>query len=417
MCGNFGAIGPRINPQIIRTLGILNESRGRSSAGFFDSNGNIYKQARSITDMLKEEATTLFINSSSKDSWAICGHTRAPSCGSGVSTDNAHPFRYGRDGKSNDGPITGCHNGIIQHPDKCPDTGEKYTVDSQYIFHQLAKFGPGQYQDALGKVAGWYAIAWHDSRNKSIYLLNWKGDLHMVRIGSTIYYSSDENHLLIATGRKAEVGLAADGDVWQFTRDRATKLGKFTGGEWANARSEWARGTSRFEAEDRAAENYSIADATPVVDKAGKEVFVEVEGERYYLCKDNVWRFSDDADLRAAMKAQADAKAAEAQKSSSELDGLIASLSDPPADKNPINPPSKVVVVVNGVELPGEAVGSDLVRGDLEEDSGDTPLMNIEDEAEAIAAVKYINELEGRGYDHDDIQRMTRRKFPRLAEI
>jgi hypothetical protein len=422
MCGNFGAFGPRINPLIIRTLGILNESRGRMSAGFFDSNANILKQAKSITDMLKEEATTIYLNGAAKNAWAICGHTRAPSGGTGVTQANAHPFRYAKEGKSETGPIIGCHNGIIQHPKKDTESGEEYTVDSQYIFHQLAKFGPGQYQEALGKVSGWYAIAWYDTRNASAYLLNWKGSLYMVRIGSTVYYSSEAGHLHLATGRAPEITLADDGDVWKFTANKATKEAKFTGAVWQNAYREWERGTERWEPP-----KYDVNGALPRAGKDGLAIHVDSDVDRFFFCMDGVWRHSEDPDLKQAVAnaiAEHEKKLREAESkqepkllegpkeakvlgpgdeaagTSEELDRLIEDLSTPPQDDD--------------TEMMGK--DDELILGDFEDETIDS-ILTIDDEAEAAAALKYIQEMQAAGYNKKEIDRHLRRKFPRLANI
>jgi len=184
ICGLLGGIGPSIDPQVIRTLAILNQDRGSDGCGFFNAKASHVKSVDNAKEFLQDPYLSRWIIDSARKTWAVCGHTRGGTRG-GKSTKNAHPFRYGK--------IIGSHNGILD----CP---AKYSVDSEYAMDLLSQNKPGAYQEALGDVQGWYVLTWYDSRDKSLYLLNWKGDLSIAKYGDNCYYSSSANHLKTALG-------------------------------------------------------------------------------------------------------------------------------------------------------------------------------------------------------------------------
>lgn len=233
MCGIFGGLGKGINVQTIRCLAILNESRGRDSMGFFDAHGKGWKSAETPTTWLQEPALAKVIDKMAA-SGAICGHTRGGTRG-GKTTKNAHPFHYNVPGTEHFVVLS--HNGVVDAP-------VAYTVDSEFLADLLAHHEPGNYQEALEDVQGWFALTWYDSRTNEIYLLNWECSLSFTTSnkGQTVYYSSDSRHLMTATACEKLRVLKDDGEVWKWNgreltgckRFKGQKRRKFTDKEWDN---------------------------------------------------------------------------------------------------------------------------------------------------------------------------------------
>lgn len=216
MCGIFGAVGRNFDPHIVRHLATLNKDRGSSSTGFFNSEGRVVKDSQSSTSFLMDEEPTKFINRAAEKSWALIGHTRAPTRGA-VNKKNAHPFSYG--------DIVGVHNGVIDAP-------AEYDVDSMYIFDQLSKHNPEEYQEALKDVGGTYVVAWFDDRTGNICILNWQGTIHFCPVNkSLLYISSDQSHLRTALGCPyGQIKSLDKGEVIRFQPDgKCKKLDKFKG--------------------------------------------------------------------------------------------------------------------------------------------------------------------------------------------
>lgn len=208
MCGLWGVVGRNPNLGYLRMLGVLNQSRGRDATGFFNTRkagkSNWIKNAEQVETWLRDGELREWLEQSAASSWAICGHTRNSTRGGSGLTKNAHPFEYG--------PICGSHNGILEAP-------VKYDVDSQYAMDLLSQNKPGEYQKALGDVAGWYVLTWFDQRDQSLYMLNWTGDLWLRHVGEHWYYSSSGTHLATALGYNEGMELK-HGKVIRFRWDR-----------------------------------------------------------------------------------------------------------------------------------------------------------------------------------------------------
>lgn len=281
------------------------------STGFFDADGAYYKSASAATEFIRDEKCSQWLEDA-VETGAICGHTRAASRGN-VCTDNAHPFRYGGD----DWAVCGSHNGHCQAP-------VEYAVDSMYLFHQLSKHEPGEYQKALGDVSGWYAMTWVDTRDKSIYMLNWNGDLCFNIINGTLYYSSTSRHLEAATGKKATVELKHS-HVWRVRGKKLKQLTDFTGKVWTKATSEWSRGTASYANGKTAYQNHNYSnsifkDAYPMAGPPyNKKIEVKHDGEVWVMCRDGAFRLADDPEVLAAVEAER-AKLAEPDKAEMDKD-------------------------------------------------------------------------------------------------
>ncbi len=204
MCGLFGAIAPKWDPSVIRTLAICNRERGTDSLGFFDSTGRMIKSAKDPMEVLGQENITNWISRSNlgfdkyEPSWFIAGHTRLGTRGA-ANRKNSHPFRYGT--------VIGSHNGIVQAP-------ETYTVDSMLLFDALNKEN-GDYQKAWENISGYWGLTRYDG--EGFYLQLHNGTLNLVQVDDIWYYSSDEEHLIASVGCNDGIYPLKEGETWRFT--------------------------------------------------------------------------------------------------------------------------------------------------------------------------------------------------------
>ncbi len=204
MCGLFGAISPKWDPSVIRTLAICNRERGTDSLGFFDSTGRMIKGASDPMQVLGQENITRWLEGSKEGtdkndpSWFIAGHTRLGTRGA-ANRKNAHPFRYGN--------IIGSHNGMVT-------ASMDYAVDSMILFDELNQAG-GDYQLGLEGIAGYWGLSWYDGT--SFYLQVNNADLHITKINDAWYYSSDDEHLIASLGYDIDTYKLKDGETYQFT--------------------------------------------------------------------------------------------------------------------------------------------------------------------------------------------------------
>jgi hypothetical protein len=196
MCGLFGAIGKNIDAGKIRALALINRERGTHGIGFFDNSGKSVKAGADALKALQNAEFAAFIRH--KDRWFLAGHTRHATQGS-ISDRNAHPFRYGA--------FIGSHNGIVNAP-------KSYTVDSEYLIDSLNKAG-GDYQKALAGISGWWGLTWYDG--DAFYIQADGNNISIVSDGAgTYYYSSDDEHLIAATGLSHKIVTLTRGDTIRF---------------------------------------------------------------------------------------------------------------------------------------------------------------------------------------------------------
>lgn len=383
---------------------MLNQERGAQSTGVFNSEANYFKDAVSAQAYLRDEKSLKFMQESlTSRTWAMCGHTRA-ACRGSVCPKNAHPFRYKTPIEGH--YVVGSHNGVVTAP-------KEYEVDSQYIIHLLSQAAPGDYQAALGEVSGWYALSWRDTRTPYLYLLNWSGNLSFNHLGQTVYYSSDKDHLHTATQKPAEE-ILGHGEVWRFTRTTAERMPDFTGKTWAQAREEWARGTSHYGSKE--SEGLKEDDALPLAAMVEKELVrlyvCEHDGELWYECKDGAWRHESDKEVLAAV-AKAKKNAEDSSIESLKLCGQVAGHllgSDKPDFEKTLG-----AAAGNKNDDDTEIITGELLESSLDQIIQEEHKNSMDEELDDVNAFRYANDLRRAGKNDEEIDKMVAKMFPERA--
>lgn len=220
MCGLAGGIKigkEPIDVGAIRSLIILNESRGRDSIGLFCYGEHYAKQAVSPTHWLKWHGAKPIMNRYAETGGIFC-HTRGGTRG-GAFDCNAHPFIYGEPGRE----IILSHNGVVDAP-------ATYAVDSMWMADLLSQHEPGNYHEALKDVKGWFALTWLDRRTGEVFFLNWDAQLAFVEEGGVLYYSSNPDHLKVALSPKRNPHVTSDeGEVWCWNGKKMRQCKRFKG--------------------------------------------------------------------------------------------------------------------------------------------------------------------------------------------
>jgi hypothetical protein len=168
-CGLFGYCSdspPDIDK--LKILGILNEERGKHSAGMYVGD-EIIKDTGTFTNLIRRNDIYKEVyDMSTGDAYdnvdyTVIGHTRQPSAGMGSTKHQAHPFGIvNPEDQYGDYKLVGAHNGTITNwKELCKDfdvdiKAEKIEVDSLGLLTILAdkKF------DVLNKYEGGAAILW-----------------------------------------------------------------------------------------------------------------------------------------------------------------------------------------------------------------------------------------------------------------
>lgn len=175
---------------IIKTLGELNQARGRDSTGLAMITSNqakIYKDAVKAEEFFKEQsAVELLCQYRKNDFLTILGHTRAASRGA-VNSQNAHPFKEGN--------IFFTHNGVIHNFDDLMDQYKIHReVDSEIIGYLLDK--KKVFLDAFKELRGYFTVPYVDVNQIDTLKVAVHNNVFSYAIrGNQLYYSSDIDHL------------------------------------------------------------------------------------------------------------------------------------------------------------------------------------------------------------------------------
>ena len=204
MCGIFGTVTQERNRPdmgILRSLALINRSRGKESLGFFDSTGSVFKKADDPEDVLGTEEATKWLDRSGRKAWAVCGHTRYSTQGT-VCDENSHPFKYGS--------VIGAHNGIVSAP-------AEYTVDSEYLVDLIDKSN-NNYQQAFADQWGYWTFCWLDTNTNEFYITMHDNSCGIVKYNGAWYFSSDPAHLTMAVGAR-DMYILEEGNTVKFTEN------------------------------------------------------------------------------------------------------------------------------------------------------------------------------------------------------
>lgn len=202
ICGFNGALEKRPNIDALKILGILNEERGKDSAGMV-LNNKIYKKGNKTT--FRELVQELKINKQNVKGNVFI-HTRAATVGA-LTADNAHPYLFEEEGKPS---MIFMHNGTIRNIDAL---ATKYNVDTKDCLTDSRKLGKIIYEgnlDVLKEYTGAASIAFYYlDKPEEVYLWNGasqkgkdyymeRGLYYVVLPNGTMYFSSQDDHLLNA---------------------------------------------------------------------------------------------------------------------------------------------------------------------------------------------------------------------------
>lgn len=199
ICGLFGFVGKPSKDtwDTIKRLAILNEIRGKDSAGVAVISGKkprLLKQAIPATEFFNKPEVADFCQTKQGEQFKIIiGHTRAATRGA-VTTDNAHPFLRNS--------VIFAHNGMISNFDQLQVKYKtSYQVDSEIIGHVLDTYEKPE--DALGKLSGYFVVPYvMRGRTDTLCLANHGGMLAFGQKGGQLYYSSNIYHLKDALDKR-----------------------------------------------------------------------------------------------------------------------------------------------------------------------------------------------------------------------
>lgn len=201
MCGIFGMVGKDIDFQKFRILSILNKERGKDSSGMY-IDGNIIRDVVASDSLLK----TIVTDDEEVKINLCLGHTRKASVGS-VTLDNTHPFEIDN--------IIGAHNGTLTNTEELAKlTGQKFDVDSKYIFYLLSILPA---EEVVKKLEGSFAMWWIDkTKENKLFLFRKMSPLSYCMDNNIFTFSSENYHLNIVTEPSTKLKDLKDGALLEL---------------------------------------------------------------------------------------------------------------------------------------------------------------------------------------------------------
>lgn len=197
MCGNLGyASGsPTVKDMTFFKQALYVDAlRGKDSTGVLAINEkneiSILKNSLEAADFINTPAFKKFTGYL-KPHKLMMGHNRAATTGA-IIDKNAHPFRHNH--------ITMAHNGSLWFHDNL-HKGSDFTVDSEAIAYNLATKGT---VDTLEKLAGAYALVWHNATTNTLHMARNEDRPLTVAISKdekSIYWASEYNMLSFLLAR------------------------------------------------------------------------------------------------------------------------------------------------------------------------------------------------------------------------
>lgn len=207
MCGLIGAFRAKNGFFPANDIGrylatglLVSTLRGESGTGVgtvgFDYVPFMQKSAEPAWDFL-ESAKMGRIAKTLQNTRLIMGHTRSPTGTSAVSSKNAHPFYYIKDG-TDDESILLTHNGHIHNALQLTPNTFNHQVDSAHAAYSILVNGG---LDTLKKINGFYVLIWYDQKAKTMNIArNTARELYLARNveENIIYYASEREILQFA---------------------------------------------------------------------------------------------------------------------------------------------------------------------------------------------------------------------------
>ena len=199
MCGIYGmAKHPshiskkhrRQAKQIITSLAISSESRGRQSSGLAEIGKGSMLIHKSLSPSSEFVKTTQFKNALRRinDINIYIGHTRFATMGE-VKLDNAHPYQIGN--------TIGAHNGCLYNTTELEKAvGHSCEVDTQYLFTLVDR--EQSIQDAVKHIEGDFAISFVKDNSHTLHLAREKNRPLWVSYWTkarTLFYASERGFL------------------------------------------------------------------------------------------------------------------------------------------------------------------------------------------------------------------------------